>query len=190
MKMNEGIGCMDMIHQERGDVESISSCSRRAVLLAAGIGGMGLLTGCAWVKSFLPKPAKLEKPELSLVDIHYLKGPVWEQRFRVRLKVDNPNDIEVPISGITVRLELMNNTFATGTGSDFFTIPAKGAAEFDVQVTTGLLKTLKQVSTLLRSKEKSLAYRIAGQIQVELPYVGAVPFDKSGVWVRPEKWEL
>lgn len=135
--------------------------------------------------------AKPQPPVLSLVDIQpsERKGSKWAPRFRVRLKVENPNPIEVPIGGIECRLELQGMHFATGHSTEFFTIPAKGAAEFDVEVTTELMKAMKQLSTLLRRGEAVMEYRLVGKIFVELPLLGAVPFEKSGTLKRPLRWE-
>ncbi|MBF0180875.1 MAG: LEA type 2 family protein [Magnetococcales bacterium] len=162
--------------------------SRLMLPLAPWLLATGLLASCGAVKAMLPARPKLEKPELSVVDVLALKQSLKENRFRVRLKVFNPNDIEVPIGGLELTVELQGMTFATGSSSDFFTIPAKGNTEFDLEVTTGVLKALEQVSTLLRKHEATAEYRIYGRIHVEIPFVGALNFDKQGVLSRPIKW--
>ncbi len=156
------------------------------------IGVVVLLSGCVGLDSMVPPKVKLEKPRLSLVSIHVIKtgkASIWEPKFRVRLNVENPNDIEFPIGGLDFRIELQGMTFASGVSAEFFTIPPKGGAEFDVDVSTGLLKAMKQISTLLRSGQAKAEYRIVGQIYVELAFVGAVAFDQRGVLQKPLKWD-
>lgn len=162
-----------------------------AALLIFFIGGAALLSGCSLINSMIPPKIKLEKPRLTLLDVHLLKktkSAPMAPRFRVRLKVENPNNIEVPIGGIDFRLELQGMTLANGVGAEFFTIPAKGDTEFDVDVSTEVMKAMKQVSALLKSGEAKVEYRIVGRIHVEIPYVGAVPFDKKGLLQLPLKW--
>ncbi|MBF0613605.1 MAG: LEA type 2 family protein [Magnetococcales bacterium] len=156
--------------------------------LLMGVVGL-LLSGCVGLTDWTGP--KLEHPRLSLLEIHQSekKNSKWAPRFRVRLRVDNPNTIEVPIGGIECRLELQGMSFATGQSSEFFTIPAKGSAEFDVEVSTELMKAMKQLSVLLRKGEAVVDYRLVGKIFVELPFLGAVPFDKSGTLHKPLKWE-
>ncbi|MBF0272365.1 MAG: LEA type 2 family protein [Magnetococcales bacterium] len=159
------------------------------ILLVVGSGWF--LSGCGLLPEWSDPRPQLEKPRLSLVDIQLAKknSTKMAPRFRVRLKVENPNDIDFPIGGIECRVELQGMAFATGQSSEFFTIPAKGDAEFDVEVATELMKAIKQISALLRKGEASLEYRIVGKIHVEIPFVGAVPFDKSGILKKNIKWD-
>ncbi|MBF0191376.1 MAG: LEA type 2 family protein [Magnetococcales bacterium] len=159
------------------------------ILLIASSGWF--LSGCGLLPEWSDTRPKLDKPRLSLVDIQLSKTNhnKMAPRFRVRLKVENPNDIDFPIGGIECRVELQGMAFATGQSSEFFTVPAKGDAEFDVEVTTELMKAMKQISVLLRKGEASLDYRIVGKIHVEIPFVGAVSFDKNGTLKKPVKWD-
>ncbi|MBF0627143.1 MAG: LEA type 2 family protein [Magnetococcales bacterium] len=156
------------------------------------VGLLGLtLAGCGGGADWLGSKPKLEQPRLSLVDIQpsRIKSSKLAPRFRLRLKVENPNDIEVPISGIDSRLEVQGMAFATGKSTEFFIIPAKGDAEFDLEVATEVMRAMKQISALLRRGEAVVDYRLAGVIHVELPLLGAVPFDKSGTLKKPIKWD-
>ncbi|MBF0212347.1 MAG: LEA type 2 family protein [Magnetococcales bacterium] len=157
------------------------------------LSGTGLLlSGCSVLPEWAENRPKLEKPRLSLVDVQLVKrekNSKWEPRFRVRLKVENPNPVEFPIGGIECRVELQGMAFATGKSSEFFTIPAHGDAEFDVEVATELLKAMKQLSSLLRKGVASVDYRIVGIIHVEIPFLGAVPFDKSGTLKKSIQWD-
>ena len=52
------------------------------------------LSGCSL---FVPK---LQAPHLTVVGVELQKGPLWQQKLKVRMHVDNPNDRTLPIKGI------------------------------------------------------------------------------------------
>src|SRR5689334_11475358 len=76
-----------------------------------------------------------EKPTLDVVDIQLLKSDLLQQQLKVRMRVHNPNDRELPVRGITCELQLAGEAFAHGESESNFVVPALGSAEFDVGVT-------------------------------------------------------
>ncbi|MEO5347568.1 MAG: LEA type 2 family protein [Magnetococcus sp. YQC-9] len=150
------------------------------------------VTACGTLSEIGGERPKLEKPRLSLVDVQPAgkgKSSFLEPRLRVRLRVENPNPVELPIGGIECRLELQGMDFATGRTNHFFVIPVRGKTEFDFEVATELPKALKQLSHLMRKKELSADYRLTGHIHVEIPFIGAVPFEKTGTLSKPIRWD-
>ena len=65
------------------------------------------LAGCAAL------PTNLETPEVSFVGLRAVEASVFEQRLEVRMKVHNPNDIQLPVNGLDVDIELADEPFAT-----------------------------------------------------------------------------
>ena len=53
------------------------------------------MVGCAGLSP------RLETPKLSIVGVELLKGELFEQRLRARMRVQNPNDRELAVKGIT-----------------------------------------------------------------------------------------
>src|SRR5579863_9658581 len=51
------------------------------------------LAGCALSPHF-------ETPRLSLIDVRIVSSELWEQRLKVRLRVQNPNDVALSVKGI------------------------------------------------------------------------------------------
>src|SRR5690554_1480684 len=71
---------------------------------------IGLLTlnGCAvFNRSYI-------EPEVTLTNVEMLKANLWEQSFRLRLRVDNPNDRNLPIRGMHYQVHLNDMRLATG----------------------------------------------------------------------------
>ncbi len=56
----------------------------------------------------------------------------------------NPNARELPIKGISYRIEVNDAELAQGLTDTPFVVPAMGEAEFDVQVTANLAGALAQ----------------------------------------------
>ena len=54
-----------------------------------------MVTGCA---ALGPKP---QAPDLSIVSVDLVKGDLFEQRIKARMKVQNPNELELAVRGVT-----------------------------------------------------------------------------------------
>ena len=96
---------------------------------------LALLAGCAL------NPG-LETPKLSVVEVQLLGSDLFAQHVRLRLRVQNPNDRALAVRGLTYTVEVAGQQFASGESAASFVVPARGAAEFDTNVTTNLAGTL------------------------------------------------
>ena len=135
----------------------------------------GLLGGCS---ALAPK---LESPQLSLVGIQMMSTDMFAQKFRVRVKVENPNDLELPVRGLDYKIILMGDSFADGVSSDRFVLPAKGEAEFDMVVTTNFVSSLgRLISRVGGGKLENLDYEIAGEVLLDKGFVKKIPFNHHG----------
>jgi LEA14-like dessication related protein len=134
-----------------------------------------VLAGCA---AFAPK---LETPELELLGIQMLSTDMFAQKFRVRVKVENPNDIELPIRGLEYQIYLMGDSFAEGNSMDRFVVPAKGEAEFDMVITTNFVSSLgRLISRVSGGKLQNLDYEITGDVLLDKGLIKKIPFSKHG----------
>lgn len=139
------------------------------------VAGVALLAACA---SLLPR---LQTPRLSLVGVQVQDASVFEQRLIVRLRVQNPNDMVLPVRGITVNFALEGEEFAQGVSSRDFDVPALGQAEFDMLVTANAATALLRVLSQGHGKAGSgLHYRIRGDLKTSLGLLRSVPFDETG----------
>src|SRR5688500_3555409 len=93
------------------------SSSRR--LLVLGFICAPWLAACA----VLPK---LESPKLSVVALHLQGGDFFSQRVQVRMRVFNPNARELPVKGITYRIEVNDAELGRGFTDAPFTVPSMG----------------------------------------------------------------
>ncbi|MBS1199781.1 MAG: hypothetical protein H6R27_459 [Proteobacteria bacterium] len=134
-----------------------------------------LLGGCAGLG------AKLQAPKLSLVGIQMQDATFFEQRMLVRLRVQNPNDLVLPVKGLTVAFELAGVHFAEGVSARAFDVPALGEAEFDMMVTANAATALMEIfGKDGKRPSKELDYRISGKLSTSIGLLRSVPFDETG----------
>jgi LEA14-like dessication related protein len=123
----------------------------------------------------------LVAPELSLVGIQMLSTDMFAQRFKVRVLVKNPNDLEIPVKGIEYTIILMGDSFAEGESLDQFVLPAKGEAEFDMLVTTNFVSSFgRLLSRVGGGKLQDLNYEIAGKLRLDKGVMRTIPFNHQG----------
>jgi len=133
-----------------------------------------VLTACA-------SQARLEQPNLSVVGIEMLEGSLFTQRLKVRVRVQNPNDRELPIKGVSAKLEVAGNDFATGVSAQPFVVPAFGEAEFDLMVDASMVETIiGMVGGKQDAPRDSVDYRLSGKVSLSSGLVRSLPFDEKG----------
>ena len=131
------------------------------------------LAGCAAL------PTNLETPEVSFVGLRAVEATVFEQRLEVRMKVHNPNDIELPVNGLDVDIELADEPFAHGVSAREFVVPARGEAEFDMLVTANAATALLKIAGADHNTD-SIEYKVKGKLSTKIGLLRTIPFDESG----------
>jgi LEA14-like dessication related protein len=139
--------------------------------LAVFLAALGL-SGCSL---FVPK---LQPPRLSVVDVAFQKGALWQQKLKVRLHVENPNDRVLPIKGINYTLDVNGQEFAHGESAASFVVPALGEAEFDMNMTANMAGTL--ISLLSHGADPTIDYHLVGKISLSEGFLRSIPFDQHG----------
>jgi LEA14-like dessication related protein len=132
------------------------------------------LSGCSL---FVPK---LEAPHLQVVGVEFQKGALWQQKLKVRIHVQNPNDRVLPIKGITYTLDVNGQEFAHGESAASFVVPALGEAEFDMNMTANMAGTL--ISLLSHGTDSTLDYHLVGKISLSEGLLRSIHFDESGTF--------
>lgn len=124
---------------------------------------------------------KLETPTLSIVNVELLKGDLWEQRAKVRMRVQNPNDRSLPIKGLSYAVEVNGQDFAHGVSAASFTVPALGETEFDMTITANMASTLiRLLGSAGDSANDRVDYRIKGKISLSEGLLRSIPFEETG----------
>ncbi|MEY2853912.1 MAG: hypothetical protein RL030_1044 [Pseudomonadota bacterium] len=131
-----------------------------------------VLAGCGGITD-------LQAPQLDVVDVKLLGGDLSGQQLRVRMRVTNPNDRELPVKGITYRMEVGGEQFASGAAESSFIVPALGSTEFDMSMNADMAGA---VFRLLGSGRKldNVDYRLSGKVSLSSGVLRSVPFDQKG----------
>lgn len=138
-------------------------------ILAIALVGV-VLTGCATLGGLS------EPPRVSLVNIEPLDLRLLEQRFRVTLRVQNPNSRDITIRGLDYEIVVNDRVFAQGVSGKPVTVPAWGENTAEVEVVSTLQRVMEQLEALGSRGEPSIDYAISGQVSVDgIPV--PVPFE-------------
>jgi LEA14-like dessication related protein len=150
----------------------MSRLTRRALVLAT----LFALVACAGLGP------KLEAPALSVTSVQMLSGDMFSQIFKLRVKVENPNDVEVPVESIEYTLFLMGDRFGEGATDHAFVLPARGEAEFDMMLTTNFVSALgRLVSRMGGNKLENVEYDITGKLHLQKGLMRTIPFNHKGL---------
>ncbi len=135
------------------------------------------MIGCA---SWLMKG---EPPEVLVTNVMPLEGTAFEQRLHVDLRIRNPNDFDLFVTGIDFTLNLNGKRLARGLGNTTITVPRLSDAVVSVQTSTSTFDVVRQLFSF--SQAQDLSYNITGRLHLK---DGRLPFDNSGTLL--EKGQL
>ena len=135
-----------------------------------------LTAGCSF---FVPK---LETPKLSVVNVEMQKSDLWEQRMKVRMRVENPNDRPIPVKGLTVTLDVQGQELAHGVSGASFNVPALGEAEFDMNMTANMAGALLKLLGSNNQIKDEVEYRVRGKLSLSEGLMRSIPFEDHGTF--------
>ncbi|OOZ37891.1 LEA type 2 family protein [Solemya velesiana gill symbiont] len=132
-----------------------------------------LLSGCAGLAQ------SHESPRVSLVGIKMIDVEIFEQRYGLMLRIQNPNPEALVITGMSFKVEINERAFASGVSDSAVTVDGFGEATLDVEVASSLFDFVEQLRALEKRHGQPLTYRIYGKIrQAGSPF--AIPFERKG----------
>lgn len=129
-----------------------------------------LVAGCA---TFGPQ---IVVSEVSLANITPLDATLFEQRVRVDLRLRNPNDFAIDLTGVDFQLAVNGARLASGVTGEGVTLPRLGESVVSVEVTTTLLDWMRQIGNLGSVQE--ISYDLTGHLHIA--HIGRLPFSHSG----------
>jgi hypothetical protein len=150
------------------------SCLAIVSLLALLLG----LGGCAGLAGGDPL-------RVNVAGLAPLPGEGLEARLLVKLRIQNPNDAPIAYDGVSVELELLGKTFASGVSDAKGSIPRFGEALIEVPVTVSALRAGLNAWSYLRDGRlpDKLDYRLSGKLNAAL--FGSVRFEAAGEIALP-----
>lgn len=136
-----------------------------------------VIAGCASLQ-------QLQPPHVTVADIDLLDATLLEQRFALKLRVQNPNDADIAIRGLSVDVEVNGQHFARGVSDQAVTLPRFGEALMEVNAVSDLGSLWRQIMALRKGGHEGLEYRIAGRLAMGT--LGDVPFESRGELKLPD----
>lgn len=132
-----------------------------------------MLNGCAALQS------AIETPHVTLNNIQVLDMTLLEQRYAVTLRLQNPNPIPLPITGMNIQLDINDAELGRGVTNEAVMVPAYGEALVEIKLVSNLMRIFNQIRELESSKRQSLRYRLSGGLSIS-SRMGKLPFEYRG----------
>ena len=140
-------------------------------LIATGL--LLLLAACA---SMRPESDRIK---VTMVDVQPLESTLMEQRYLIKLRVQNRSQQALTIEGLSFDLALNGHDFASGVSNEKVTAPAFGEGLVEVKVSSTLFGVIRQIQTLQNRETQPFAYRISGSLHSPDSFF-SLPFDEQG----------
>jgi len=131
----------------------------------------GLAFGCATPSDVIP-------PKVNLAGLVPVGGTLFEQRFRVDLRVSNPNDFAIPLDGLSFDMALNGAHFATGLSNQSVTIPRLGSEVVEIEAVAGSVDLFRNL--MIVAQQGRLDYQIKGTALIGGVVQDTVPFEREG----------
>lgn len=125
-------------------------------------------------------PKDFEVPRVHIADMTAKDVAIFEQRFDVKLRIQNPNNTDLSINGLKFDIDLNEREFANGMSGQRLVVPRFGSEVMEVEVFTTLGSFLRQVQNLSSGTSQKVRYRLKGTAFVDAPGTFKAPFDESG----------
>ena len=124
-----------------------------------------LLAGCAGLTT------KMDPPNVTLESFTSLPSDGGGPRFEIKLRVQNPNEQSLDISGVSYSIELMGHEVITGVSNDVPEIGGYSEEVVTLQASLKLFQLLRLLAVLGQTPSDELTYRFAAKID----FRGLVP---------------
>jgi len=156
-------------------MKSLTNLSIRIVLLMLTL---GILSSCASLPNYEP-------PRVTVVGIESAKGEGMEMRFNVKLRIQNPNTVELNYQGMMVDLIVDGRRIATGLSNQPGNVPSYGETVYTLPVTVSGFDIARQlISFIQKPQQNTIPYVISGKLESGL--FGSVRFSDKGELKLPQ----
>jgi LEA14-like dessication related protein len=166
-----------MTNSWRPDCIAVPKLVRRILVISACAVLLLQLSGCATL------PTGTEPPYLSIVSIEPVEVTPLEQKYRFRVRVQNPNDHALDISGMSYVLEINGHSFLKGVSNEAVTIPRFGETVIELSGVSTLFGFVRQIQALQQQDTPHLQYRLSGKLGLAGGFRG-LPFSYKGTLLQ------
>ena len=126
---------------------------------------VALVTGCASLTT------PMDPPNVSLEDFSSIPSEGAGPRFQIKLRVQNPNEQSLDISGISYGIELAGQEVITGVSNDIPVIDGYSEGVVTLDASLKLFQVLRLLTSLGQTTADELTYRFTAKID----FKGLIP---------------
>jgi LEA14-like dessication related protein len=133
---------------------------------------VAILAGCAGTQW------RLEPLSVTLADIRPAQMGLLEQEYAIKIRVQNPNNVDIPIEGLSYQIDLNDKAFAKGVSRQSTSVPGFGEVVLDATAVGNLGAIMTQIAQMQRGgMPESISYRLSGKLGSTQ---SLIPFDSRG----------
>ena len=134
-----------------------------------------LMGGCAALSP------NFQKPEVEVTALEPLPaGPGNDLRFRIHLRVFNPNNSELALSGLYYTLSLAGHKVITGTSSNLPPIAPYSQDNIVVDATASVVGSIFAAMDLIRSQSETVPYELEAKLGLRKSILPSITVRKRG----------
>ena len=128
-----------------------------------------------------------EPVRINVVGLEPIPGEGMEMRFKVKLRVQNPNESAIDFDGLSLDLDLNGRHFASGVSDRAGSVPRFGETLIEIPVSVSAIAVVRQALGVIEGVDGSKAevpYALRGRLAGGL--LGGMRFSDSGTLKLPE----
>ena len=129
---------------------------RRLLLFALFL----LLSGCALIQP------RFETPIVSLTSFQLLPSENMAPRFEIGLHIINPNQIPLPLKGMSYSVKLEGHQLLNGVTTDLPHIQGYGEGEVVLEATADLFSGLRLLNDLMSKPRETFTYELRAKLDM------------------------
>ena len=126
-----------------------------------------------------------EPPNLSVIGIQVEEATVLEQKYRIRVRIQNPNDYDLAITGMKYDLELNGRPFLKGVNGETLVVPRYGEVTTEVGGVSTIFSFVRQIEALQAGAGEALTYDLSGKLSLQ-DRLFQLPFQYQGRLELPQ----
>lgn len=136
---------------------------------------LSLLSGCSSVRV-----SDYQEPQVQLLKVDVVKARLLQQDFKLRFRVDNPNNGSMLVRSLRYKVMLNDVVLAEGESTDWFVVDGQSHKNFVVPVRTNLWMHLKYIAKLLKKPDQPIQYRLEGKLKTGFLFRHNVRIGRNG----------
>jgi LEA14-like dessication related protein len=132
-----------------------------------------LLSGCAALQT------REERVRVTIADLRPLESTLMEQRYLVKIRLQNRSKEALTIDGMSFDLDLNGKRFASGVSNQETTVPGFSESILEVKLNSTVFGLIKQFGALRDRQSGSFDYQISGTLSSPDSMLD-LPFNEKG----------